>query len=949
VTKLYHYDTDSLTPDLDKAEMYEYLKSGMYEFDEEKVPIHVVDPKDPKGIGMVYEQTREEARESILSHSGTYLDPDELNHWLNKFDYSDRQGTAAALGVAGALSVGILPGAMALMDEAYSDEPSLAGIMDANPGYMMASDILTTIAALAAAPKTGALSVGLAGKPLHRLGLKTLMKQAKKSPFRTLAAGAPNVVRQLGGEVEERIGSWVLKNAAEEQLKKSAWRGLLPRVGSLGTEALIYSAGYGLPQAINDKLEGRSWGDVATSYGLQMGMGTGLGIAIPGILHGTLGLGLKVAEGVRKAGAYPVRFAMESVLARDMAKTIASGASAMNPDTIFANSKKAINIAEKFTTAHLQKSAGRQMAKFTAQLNKMVKKTADMMKGAMDNQRLIRAADQVGHAVGVVKRWVGHIPANADGAANPFVLADQMISGNFASKEAGVSMGFIPKLRLQTQRLLADAQRELKPEDPLKMPTQLQHAAADELEGIIADLDAIENSVLHWVRGTPFVKQIKDFYKLGQQGTDAAEKEMQEIGKRFREWLNEPTQAGRLADFENWTKKYGKHGAGMIPEQQFILAHLSIDDWKFAPGVVGTSGARKGMLSERATDFITDTFVRLERLSARVQASITDGTIPVDDITQKWADSLKLQITEMLTNTGRTWSINGGPTAFGHMSKKKAFVNSLLRARDVQHQKLTDKFAVSVEQFPDANRIDLGKVETLLRNINHADKEHSAKMLLEYARKNKALFDYFKKNYDMSRTDLAPGLPGAIDDALSVAKDSRLEIARHITLMKTKMADALEWSAIMNADNQLSLAAGNRSLMPWSIGSGAAVGLGASALGMDADTSIALGVAAGGGKFMYDSMVNPGRAMATINKFFIAGNEFDQFITGQVDRYFTWLNKAGKYPGINRLSYIGPGGDKYGQFPSIFTSRFIADYVTGKKMKKAIIEKADLKTYEEEE
>ena len=107
------------------------------------------------------------------------------------------------------------------------------------------------------------------------------------------------------------------------------------------------------------------------------------------------------------------------------------------------------------------------------------------------------------------------------------------------------------------------------------------------------------------------------------------------------------------------------------------------------------------------------------------------------------------------------------------MSKKKAFVNSLLRARDVQHQKLTDKFAVSVEQFPDANRIDLGKVETLLRNINHADKEHSAKMLLEYARKNKALFDYFKKNYDMSRTDLAPGLPGAIDDALSVAKEGK--------------------------------------------------------------------------------------------------------------------------------------------------------------------------------
>ncbi|MAH48937.1 hypothetical protein CMI37_24125 [Candidatus Pacearchaeota archaeon] len=928
MTQLYHNATGNLTKDLDDSEMYDYLDSNEYEFDEEEVPIHIADPEKPEGLGQIRLMGREDARQYVLNGWGTYKDPEALDHWLNKYDYQDYEGTAAALGAAGALSFGVIPGAMGLMDEKY------ARIMDANPGYMMASDILTTIAAIALAPETGLASTAALGGPASRLGLKTLIKQAKKAPFRSLTA--PNIARQLGGEAEERVGKWLLKDAAQDQLEKSAWRGILPRAAGLGTEALMYSAGYGLPQAIDDKLDGRSWGDVATSYGLQMGMGTALGIAIPGVLHGVGGVGLKTFEGIRKAGAYPVKLMMDSVLAKDIARTIAKGGAAMNPDTMFADPQKAISIAERFTTAHLKKSAARQMAKFSSQVEKMVKKTADFLKDALENQKLINAADQTGHALVVVKKWISAAPADADGAANPFVLADQMLNGNFASKETGVSTGFLGNLREQTQRLLAKAEGEYTPLDLTKTGTRVRHQAATELEAIIEDINVIENTILDWVRRIPLVG------RLSQGG--AATIDQAHIA--FQRWLNEPTQAGALSQLHEWSKRYGQSTGNMKPEQLFVLAHLALDDWKFSADFVNSS---TGKLSQGSVDFISDVFVKLERLSARVHSSVTDGPIQPDSFTEAWADSVKDQLTEVLSNTGKTWSVGGvGPTAFGHMAKKKAYINSLLRARGEQHKRLIDKFAVSVEDFPDANRIDFGKVEGMLRGINHSDKDHAANVLYRYSAKNLEIYKYLKDNFDLG------GLRQQVIDAVPTARNARDSTKHHIDLMKNEMKDALEWAAIMNADNKLALSAGNRSIMPWSIGAGAAFGLGASAMGLDPETSIAIGVAAGGGKYMYDGMVSPGRAMANINKFFIAGNEFDEFITGQVNRYFTWLNKAGKYPRQPRLAYVGPGDDgKIGRYSSIFTSKFIAEYVTGKKMKKQIVEgktmfSGKLESYEEE-
>tara|TARA_R100001480_G_scaffold153987_1_gene158110 strand:+ start:3472 stop:6177 length:2706 start_codon:yes stop_codon:yes gene_type:complete len=898
VTQLYNSETGDYTEDLDDVQLWKHLDSGNYEFDEgeggDQVPIHIVDPEKPEGLGRIHLMKKGDAKEYVLNGWGSYKNPEEVNHWLNKKEYGDREGTAAALGVAGALSLGIIPNAMALYDKEY------AGIMDANPGWMIGSDILATIAALALAPASGGATLPAAGGAAGRLGLKTLLKQAKKAPFRSLTA--PNIVSHLGGEMEGRVGAALLKNAAEEQLKSSAWRGLLPRAAGLGTEAFVYSMGYGLPQAIDDKLEGRSWSEVATSYGFQAGMGTFLGIAIPTAFYGTGGAALKTFQGLRKASVAPLKWTLGAATARNMAKTIADGAADMNPDTIYSKVDKKFNVIEKFTTAHLEKSASKQMNAFSAQLNKMVKKTTELMGGEFDNHELIKSIDQGGHLPSRIKKWVEHIPASRSGSADPWVMADQMLNGNFAKKDEGLSHGLIHELRRLTKTL---------PEAIKSSP---------EIEGVFNDLDIIENSILDWVRKIT----LKTFNPKARTGVGpggyTTTSPVAFATNKFRAWHNMPSRSGQLQKFEEHIKKYRKHGPGMTDEQQIIVAHLAIDDWKHH----GNSliNQKTGKLSKDSVDFISDTFVKLEKLSGRVHA--TRGAA-ANDIAERWADSFTRQVTEVLSNTGETWAIEGGPTAFGAASWYKSQANRMLRSRSEQHKKLVDKFHTPDVDFPDVTEVDPNRVESLLRGINHGDKEHAANMILAYARKNFELLNYLKHNYDIR------GYEDAVKKAVTTTRMSKFEISKHLDLMKNKMADALEWSAIMNADNKLAMAAGNRSIMPWSIGTGAALGAGTAALGAGALPALGVGVATGASKYMYDSMANPGRAMAGINKFFTATNKFDEFITGEVNRYFMWLNRVGKAEGTSRLTYIGPGSDKYGRYPRVFTSRAIADYVTEEK------------------
>jgi len=179
--------------------------------------------------------------------------------------------------------------------------------------------------------------------------------------------------------------------------------------------------------------------------------------------------------------------------------------------------------------------------------------------------------------------------------------------------------------------------------------------------------------------------------------------------------------------------------------------------------------------------------------------------------------------------------------------------------------------------------------------------------------------------------------------------------------MKTEMADALEWSAIMNADNKLSQASTIRSLLPGSVGTGLIRGLGAggiaAAMGghpaLVGAAGLATGLKSGLGRARYDAMSNPGRAMVTINKFFMTANKNSESVTGEVNRYFTWLNKAGTVPGTSRLTYLGPGSDKYGRYPRAITSKVIGGWFVKRKKGEIVSGEAfpwagELESYTEE-
>ena len=602
-------------------------------------------------------------------------------------------------------------------------------------------------------------------------------------------------------------------------------------------------------------------------------------------------------------------------MAKNAMQKISEGAADMNPDTIYSRAGRKLNMVEALTTAHLDKSAGKQMRDFSSQLGKMVEKTVKLMGGEFDNHKLIKSIDQAGHLPSVVKKWVKQTPVRRSGSANPFVLADQMLNGNFGRKETGLSAGLIPELRRRTQ----------------KLPPLVRDSA--EMQGVLGDLDILENNILEWVRKMT----LKEFNPGALAGVTDTRAGFAKAAKKFDSWLRKPARKTQLKSFEEWIKKYAKYGPGMTAEQHIIVAHLAIDDWMHHGNALVNQ--KSGLLSKASVDFIADTFVQLEQLSARVHA--TRGAATASDITESWAKDFTRQITEVLSNTGETWSVRGGPTAFGYASLKKNEANRLLRGRSEQHKILWDKFHSPDKDFPDAGKIDPGKVEGLLRNINYGEKEHAADMLGAYANKNFELLNYLKAHYDISGFIGKELKESAINKAVKESRGAKLEIKNHLKLMKTDMADALEWAAIMNADNKLSMAVANRGLMPWSIGTGAAVGLGAAALGLGTGGAAALGAVAGVGRAgqmavrgAYDAMSNPGRAMASIDKFFIAANKGEEFITGETNRYFTWLNKVGKDPGTSRLVYEGPGGDKYGRYPAIFSalsSKYIADYVSGKR------------------
>jgi len=895
--------------EVDDDKVYDYLKSERYGFADEETPIHVTDKEDVEGLGRASYMNREDAKRYILQSAGTYMNAKQVSDYTKRKSYGSREGTAAALGVAGALTVGIAPAIAGLVSD------DAAGIMEANPGWMLGSDIMTTIAALALAPATGGTTAAagtptmmrlLAKSPLGKKGAESLLKYARK------LTAAPVLVDKFGKGQQAKMGMKLLGEAAEEQLKKAGARGLASRMYGMGAEAMVYSAGYSLHDVVKDYKKDRSWDEIAGNYLWNVGMGTTLGVAIPGVFMGAPIVGAKLLSTGKKIASMPVNWAFDSKIMDSVLDGIAKGHDNMHVETKFGEAADKINIKQTVQELKNREGAHKQAKMFAKRIEPMVKETTSWMGQAIKLQQTIKKIAQFGHSPATIKTAVGAIEEGRQGAASSGLLAERLINGNFSVNDTQVSGGFLDVLRSETLGFLQRGSKQVEVGDEWH---QLTQQGEHELRGILKDIDSIQNTVHKYVR--------RNYGSL-----DRAKKKVKSSGlanKKFQDLLDRSPQYDI---------------PGMTEEMQIVAMWNSVSDVK-------------KILNE---DFNAGIFHKLEQLSARIHRTIPHGPIKPDLHSEEWADKMKGHLTDFLTESSDVWSRdNQFFSMFGKMNQYKRKFNAMMVARQSQHDEVLKRFSIPLEKFPKVPQISEAKVEGVLRTLGHEGGEASLKFFEEYVGANNVLLGWMSKNFWFKEGKKSP-LSKEAHAAWAASGRVKNRIGQTHPYLKRNMKKAMEWSAILDAEAKQAQAVPNRGLLPY-LGTGAlASGIGWGVAG-PVGGAIA-GAASVAGRYGYDMMANPARALANMQKFFAASDAFDDIVSSQVERYFVWLNQGrSKYTkkmakadrakqavsledqadidfstiGRARLMYDGPGSEATGRYPAVLGSRFIAQYVTGEE------------------
>ena len=251
----------------------------------------------------------------------------------------------------------------------------------------------------------------------------------------------------------------------------------------------------------------------------------------------------------------------------------------------------------------------------------------------------------------------------------------------------------------------------------------------------------------------------------------------------------------------------------------------------------------------------------------------------------------------------------------------------MMRGRQKQHESILSSFSVPLKKFPDVPRISKARVEGVLRSLNHSDEADTLEMFEEYVSSNHSLLHWLSENAHF-RHGSDSKLAQKAKELKKSAWGMKKRILNNNLHIRSNMADALRWSAVLDAEAKQAQSIGNRGLLPY-LGTGAL----ASGLGYAVGGPIGGALAGGAGlaaRYGYDMMANPARSLANMQKFFAATDAFDDFIGSQVERYFKWVNTATPDK-TGRLVYSGPGSESSGRFPSVLSSRFIAQYVSGEE------------------
>ena len=885
---------------VDDKDLYKYLDSGLYDF-ADKTAVHVVDKENPSGLGKANLMSPADAKRYIIKGAGSYMNEERISAYKDrrkKERYADREGTAAALGAAGALTFGVAPAVAGL----FSDEAS--GIMEANPNWMLGSDIMTTIAALALSPATGGATAAAGSPALLRLLSKTPMGKAGARSLIDNAAKytkymAPHLADKFGKSFQTSIGKRLLGEAAEEQLKKAGARGLVARMGGMGAEALVYSAGYSLHDVVNDYKKEREWEDIGLSYLHNVGLGTAIGVAIPGVFMGTpmvagklLSAGKQITEA--SLGTMPVSWAMNSKTMKDAVKSIAKGHENMYVESMWGPKKDQLDYAATAESIIRRQGATKAAKEYAKRITPLTSKTADYAKTIVDNRPKIKGFSQLPHKKTLVDRKLMEVRKTEFGivttkrASSP-LLAERLLNGNSLvatemygalKKDEVISEGFLQVLKGRTLGLMADNQKRVLRPSGYK---QFQVEAEKELNGILFDINSIKNLT------NSYVSKLANTEVITNQGRS-----------RIANLVGEAVSDNRTIQ-QDYIARYMREASG----NRVLSGRLQVD-------------------------FNSAVFTALEKLSARIHKSTTRGG-PVSETveSQKWAKIMKDHLDNFLTEKGNVWEKGASGnmfSMFGEMSSHKLRLSDLLNIRNTQHDEIISRFGTKLEERPDILRMDKGKIESILRSQNYTEADSTWKFLEEYASTNEKIFKHFDHSIDF---DQYGGLAREIKDLVSrlnqSSKDIKNEIIENNKFIEDEMRPALRFSAVLDAEAKQAMATPDRGLLPY-LGTGAL----ASGAGYMVAGPVGAGVAGAAslaGRYAYDAMANPAKSLAQMHKFFAATDAFDEFIDSQVERYFKWVNTASERSG--RLAYDGPGSDNSGRYSSILGSRFIAEYVSG--------------------
>ena len=892
----------------------ESLRLKTHDFVDEKIPVRYYnrlengerDPEDK--VGVVKKWSREESQRRLLEdEDAEYISPqDAYDHYVQKKYGSGYEGAAATLGVLDMVSVGAGSSIGELMGLPTRE------IVAANPWWHGGADLTMTAAMLAgtaalpeAAPLTGSYVSAQGAKYAGLMGLKAFQKVVPPSMWK---ATLPYHMMKGGKVIQEglpKVSAKIFGEASEENLKRLAAEGFFSRVGAVGAESFLYSAGY----SVNDNLVEYIHGDreqALENISHGIGVGTMIGMALPAAWNVAKGVGIGAWRAGSKFKTKASDFVRDSKWYSDMAEDIAEEAADYGklPKGMTKGEYK-----DELMEAAKGQAGRRANQELARNLDGVIDSTVEHLDDGLRLNADILKIEQQGHTTEALEGMLVAVHPGTEGAAATAPLVHQLFAGSFDTGQNKVREGLLETLASQVDQAMSD-------------------------NGLISAQTPPLSRAMRQDGPPPLIGEARAPNKTIKNELLNIRREVAELQDEAKAWVNE--RAAALRSDMGDELPFGRDLSAQPEWRQALIRADSATNPRRFDNLVEIMITEPQLLGELDQVFNAKIFSRLEKLSARVHEGILKGRFQDMPGQQDFINNFKKELTEFLTGT-KAWEVPqgafrgvfpfGDPAITQTLAGQKRQLNAMLSHRTESYNSVLEKFAEvdpkKAYTVGSSRRPDRKKIEGFIRGINTNTQKQSLDFLDEMTGSSEQLMEYFHRNFDIS-PDFDPGW---MTNALGRATTAKGRIQAFAEFLKKDVQPALEYADVLRTEHKnMQFGQLTGAVIPdWAAGLKGAV---AGGIVGGAPGAVTGGVLAGSGKSLLKTRMamSPLNAAVKVNRLYTSIQKRDEYTKKWVADHIRSFGKSKyspvmRWPRVFTTNIIGKSASEPGEYRHIVGAR----------------------------